>query len=356
MKSKRARETAEPEGSKNNDHVQVEEPSKKRKRTGDEDVSDVKTAKKEKKEKKDKKDKKDKHKKESRKERKEKRKDLQALPEQDDDEMEDAATPTDEPPAATAAGPADAEKSEKRDKKKEKKDKKDKKDKKAKQELQDTDTATAAKGEEDSVPSTDKKQKKKKEKKEKKASKDKPTTADPDADADADTTAAAAADDAGDADTSSGKADRHIVFVGNLPFSATADTIKAHFASLSPASVRCMSDPNSDKPCRGIAFVEFSKVWHMRTCLDKFHHSMFNDGVSPPRRINVELTAGGGGKTKNRQEKIREKNRKLDENRTKRIEREKTAKEENRANGNSATQQYMEDSVHPSRRGFVPEH
>lgn len=92
---------------------------------------------------------------------------------------------------------------------------------------------------------------------------------------------------AADADS---KADRHIVFVGNLPFTATADTIQAHFASLSPIHVRCMSDPADSKPCRGFAFVEFAKVWHMRTCLDKFHHSMFEDGVSPARHINVELT------------------------------------------------------------------
>lgn len=66
--------------------------------------------------------------------------------------------------------------------------------------------------------------------------------------------------------------------------------------------------------------------------------------------------AGGGGKTKKRQEKIREKNVKLDENRAKRIEREKNAKEAN-GNGNTATaqQQHMEDSIHPSRRGRVPD-
>lgn len=60
-------------------------------------------------------------------------------------------------------------------------------------------------------------------------------------------------------------------------------------------------------------------------------------------------SAGGGGKTKQRQEKIKEKNRKLDENRTKRIEREKVAKEESK--GSPA---HMEDAIHPSRRARVP--
>ena len=59
-------------------------------------------------------------------------------------------------------------------------------------------------------------------------------------------------------------------------------------------------------------------------------------------------SAGGGGKNQNRTEKIVEKNRKLDENRAKRIEKEKTAKAE------SNSQQHMEDSIHPSRRGRVP--
>lgn len=67
--------------------------------------------------------------------------------------------------------------------------------------------------------------------------------------------------------------------------------------------------------------------------------------------------AGGGGKTKQRQDKIREKNKKLDVNRAKRIEKEKTAKEEGKAGNGQAAQKpapSVEDSVHPSRRGRVP--
>jgi nucleolar protein 6 len=36
--------------------------------------------------------------------------------------------------------------------------------------------------------------------------------------------------------------------------------------------------------------VEFEGYDHMKTCLKVFHHSMFNDGLSPARKINVELT------------------------------------------------------------------
>ncbi|KAK2673113.1 hypothetical protein RAB80_010656 [Fusarium oxysporum f. sp. vasinfectum] len=200
----------------------------------------------------------------------------------------------------------------------------------------------------------DKKYKKesRKERKEKRKNLQDLPEQDDDEEAAEDAPMAEADDRPADAPAADGKGDRHIVFVGNLPFTATAETIKAHFASLNPVSVRCMSDPKDSKPCRGFAFVEFEKVWHMRTCLDKFHHSEFSDGVSYPRRINVELTAGGGGKTKQRQDKIKEKNRKLDENRAKRIERERMAKEENKGKGD--TRKAGEDGIHPSRRAHIP--
>ncbi|GAB0138335.1 hypothetical protein EsDP_00006571 [Epichloe bromicola] len=151
------------------------------------------------------------------------------------------------------------------------------------------------------------------------------------------------------------KKQRHIVFVGNLPFSATAETIRAHFASLGPISVRCLRNKGDANPCRGIAFVEFPCVRTMSTCLDKFHHTVFEDGVSAGRKINVELTAGGGGGTKFRKDKIREKNKKLDENRSKRIEKEKAAKVEG---GGAAKEERdgdgREGGIHPSRLAMNP--
>ncbi|KAH7305042.1 hypothetical protein B0I35DRAFT_382213 [Stachybotrys elegans] len=327
VKSKRARDAVEAEEQPVAERID-DKPSKKRK-TDDADT-DVKEKKK---------SKKDKHKKESRKEKKEKRKDIQDLP--DDDAVEDMNIDKEageKPEAADSDAEVKKEKKEKKkkekeekkkkekeEKKKDKKEKKDKKDKKSKKEKKDKDNADGSKDEDD----------------------------EPMTNGDAE-----AAEEGEDAEASGEKRDRHIVFVGNLPFTATAETIKAHFASLSPISVRCMKNPNDDKPCRGIAFVEFGKVWHQRTCLDKFHHSLFDDGVSPARKINVELTAGGGGKSKHRQEKILEKNKKLNENRTKRIHKEQNAKEE--AKKASARKEQMEqkqdveDSIHPSRRGRVP--
>jgi nucleolar protein 6 len=41
---------------------------------------------------------------------------------------------------------------------------------------------------------------------------------------------------------------------------------------------------------KGCAFVEFNRYDRMKTCLKLFHLSSFDDGVSAPRKINVDLT------------------------------------------------------------------
>jgi len=86
----------------------------------------------------------------------------------------------------------------------------------------------------------------------------------------------------------------------------------------------------------------------MKTCLKLFHHSMFDDGISPPRKINVELTAGGGGNTKERRAKIQGKNQKLNDERVRRIQEE----EKVRATKNGGSTD--ESGIHPSRRARVP--
>ncbi|KAL7947803.1 hypothetical protein V8C42DRAFT_315650 [Trichoderma barbatum] len=320
MKSKRA--AAATEDVKPVD-VSQDQSAKKRKRSDDdaEPDNEVRTSKRDKKDKEDKKDKK-KDKKEkkdksskkeskkdkakytkTRKEKKEERKDIQDLPEGmdvDEDEGNSKATET-----VTKSDKTNGKTEAKKEDKKDTKDKKEKKDKSSKKES----------------------------KKEKSSSKE--------------------GEDVIDLDSSSAeKAGRNIVFVGNLPYSATAASITAHFATLKPIAVRCLTKKEDPKACRGIAFVEFATSTHQRTCLDKFHHSMFEDGISPARKINIELTAGGGGKSQGRQEKIMEKNKKLDENRTKRIEKEKTTKEENQANGKSNASSRMD--IHPSRLARLP--
>lgn len=155
---------------------------------------------------------------------------------------------------------------------------------------------------------------------------------------------------------------------GNLPFTATKSDIEKHFSSLQPTSVRLLTEKGNPKRSRGIAFVEFGEFGHMKTCLAKFHHTEFADADGNMRRINVELTAGGGGKTPARQDKIKAKNVKLNEERARRIQAEEEAKaaekkkggaggegeakgDANKKDGGAEPQPEDEDWVHPSRRG-----
>lgn len=143
------------------------------------------------------------------------------------------------------------------------------------------------------------------------------------------TTTPAAADDPAAAAGASKQ--RFIVFIGNLPFTATTEGITQHFASIQPQSIRHSTEKGTNKS-KGFAFLEFANYDRMKTCLKLFHHSVFDSGVGGERgkrRINVELTAGGGGsKSEGRKEKLKEKNVRLNEQRQRRAEAE--AKQEKR--------------------------
>jgi nucleolar protein 6 len=218
-------------------------------------VEETSKPKKEKKDKKDKKEKKEKKTDEEKAEKKEKKDKKRKAKELDTTaETDEAATPSNPEPAteeaATANGDASTDK-----KSKSKKDKKDKKDKKKK-------SSKTAEPSAEPTPATN-------------------TTDDPSAEAEEDPTANG---------TANGKSNRFICFVGNLPFTATADAVREHFATLQPTSVRLLTQRDQPTKSRGIAFVEFAGYDHMKTCLKKFHHTEFDDGKSAPRRINVELT------------------------------------------------------------------
>ncbi|CAL3968170.1 unnamed protein product [Diplocarpon coronariae] len=150
----------------------------------------------------------------------------------------------------------------------------------------------------------------------------------------------------------SGKAARFIVFVGNLPFTATKASVEKHFASIKPRSVRAPCEKGEANKSKGYAFVEFEGYDHMKTCLKLFHHSTFDDKKSGPRQISCELTAGGGGNTDARRKKIAEKNEKLNEERIRKIHEEKNAKLTKQAE--AGTTVLVNNAIHPSRRGRVP--
>jgi len=167
---------------------------------------------------------------------------------------------------------------------------------------------------------------------------------------------------------------RFIVFVGNLPFDATAAQVKQHFSKLAPTSVRMSTDKATGRG-KGFAFLEFDVYDKMKTCLKLYHHSIFDphhkDGAEAPddkrkgRRINVELTAGGGGgKSKDRKAKIITKNKKLEEERERqrikdKADKEKAARKSRGAPGTGANAESGEAPqdnrgvVHPSRLSRV---
>ncbi|KAI9715223.1 MAG: hypothetical protein M1828_000921 [Chrysothrix sp. TS-e1954] len=123
-------------------------------------------------------------------------------------------------------------------------------------------------------------------------------------------------------ETSSNKS-RFIAFIGNLPFTATTESVAKHFVKIKPTSIRHLAPKATDalpkshkkkdpKPTsKGFAFLEFDNYDRMGSCLKLYHHSTFDDGISKPRKINVELTAGGGGRGQGRKEKLKAKNEKL---------------------------------------------
>lgn len=100
-----------------------------------------------------------------------------------------------------------------------------------------------------------------------------------------------------------GKGPRFILFCGNLPFDVTEEEIRTHFKNCKPDRIRI-------RPDKGIAFLEFDNDTDaIKSKMEKAlmrHHTMLKN-----RKINVELTVGGGGNSENRKTKLKEKNEKL---------------------------------------------
>ena len=99
---------------------------------------------------------------------------------------------------------------------------------------------------------------------------------------------------------------KYILFVGNLSFKSTTEDIKKFFEDQGATveAVRLSTDKKTKKP-KGFAFCEFDSAESLEIALGMHHCELGG------RRINVELTAGGGGhKSEKRKLKIKEKNEK----------------------------------------------
>ncbi|KAK9475787.1 hypothetical protein V1514DRAFT_338996 [Lipomyces japonicus] len=142
------------------------------------------------------------------------------------------------------------------------------------------------------------------------------------------------------------KGARFIVFVGNLPYSATQELLNEHLAACKPDVIRIPTDKKTGR-VKGFAFAEFigsDASKRMKACL-RLHHTDYGG-----RRINIELTAGGGGKGESRQQKLKEKNEKLEEERSQ-LKQASVVKSREKANvqSNNKTPESAESFVHPSR-------
>lgn len=158
------------------------------------------------------------------------------------------------------------------------------------------------------------------------------------------------------------KKSRFIVFIGNLPYDATTEAIEKHFSKIKPDSVRHITQkPESGKNQRGppkskgFAFLEFTNFDRMKTCLKLYHHTKFDDTTGGTRKINVELTAGGGGTGEARSKKLKAKNAKLFGERMQRrnADEDAKAKKTTAAGSTVKVSGHKATAVHPSRRPRV---
>ncbi|KAF8481839.1 hypothetical protein DFH94DRAFT_852615 [Russula ochroleuca] len=116
------------------------------------------------------------------------------------------------------------------------------------------------------------------------------------------------------------KTQRYILFIGNLKYTTTREAIQNHFSQCDPPpTVRLLTlkatragatTVAKSKKSKGCAFLEFTTRPALQAAL-RLHQSELEG-----RRINVELTAGGGGKSDARLAKVKARNKLLSAQRT----------------------------------------
>lgn len=146
------------------------------------------------------------------------------------------------------------------------------------------------------------------------------------------------------------KGNRFIIFVGSLPRDITNSELQAHFKSSSPDIIRLRAE-------KGIAFLEFDADKDKKNIQSRMdvallqHKTLLKD-----KRINVELTVGGGGNSKDRVEKLRTKNEKMDAERTERLTKmmkEGSKKKEENTSKDTTKPVATINGVHPDRAKYM---
>lgn len=144
-----------------------------------------------------------------------------------------------------------------------------------------------------------------------------------------------------------GAGPRYILFIGNLPYNTTQAELEHHFQ-------KCRMDRIRLRREKGIAFLEFDNDnGNIKGKMDvalAMHHSMFRN-----RKINVELTVGGGGNSEARVTKLKEKNNKLGDERrqrAKKLDAKKALKDGEKAR-TSADEATPTPGMHPARAALL---
>ena len=97
---------------------------------------------------------------------------------------------------------------------------------------------------------------------------------------------------------------RFIAFVGNLPYDVTIEKIKEFFQCLGEGIEVRMRFDKAGK-FRGFCFVECPTNDQYQKLIKMHHLKLLG------RKINVEISAGGGGNSETRKNKIKQKNEKI---------------------------------------------
>ncbi|CDO93656.1 unnamed protein product [Kluyveromyces dobzhanskii CBS 2104] len=154
------------------------------------------------------------------------------------------------------------------------------------------------------------------------------------------------------------KGNRFIVFVGNLGHEIKESQLQAHFKSSSPDTIRMRQD-------KGIAFLEFDGDKDHENIQRRMDQALLQHKTTlADRKINVELTVGGGGNSATRLEKLKSKNEKLDAERSQRMTKLINDSRANRktdedADSNAATKNESTApasapaGIHPDRAKFI---
>lgn len=143
---------------------------------------------------------------------------------------------------------------------------------------------------------------------------------------------------------------RFLIFVGNLPKDISSTELQAHFKSSSPDEIRLRQD-------KCIAFLEFDADKDQKNIQSRMDVALLQHKTElKGRRINVELTVGGGGNSQARLEKLKNKNLKLDDERkvrtTKMIQDSKN-KAAKSASESSTGAEAPAGGIHPDRLKLI---